>query len=255
MTSPAAPLSLRHRLAALCLGLYALFGASLGTAAMNDIDEAGKVFADARTAALAAAVAQGDEQRVRELAAQGADPNARGDRGVTLLEWALLRQSPDGMRALLDAGANPSQPGLGGATVLHMAAMADDARYLRILLDYGADPNVPHGTTQAPPLSAALMNPSDQPFELLLAHRADPNRADRLGNTPLHVAAQTHRPALVLKLLQAGADPKRRNQHGDTFQTFFRIAPAGGFSAQARAQHAEVDAWLREHGAAAEAAR
>lgn len=255
MTSPAVPLSLRRRMAALCLGLCALLGAPLGTAAMNDIDEAGKVFADAKTAALAAAVAHGDDQRVRELAAQGADPNARGDRGVTLLEWALLRQSPEGMRALLDAGANPAQPGLGGATVLHMAAMADDVRYLTILLDRGADPNAPHGVTQAPPLSAALMNPNDAAFGLLLAHRADPNRADRLGNTPLHVAAQTHRPALVLKLLEAGADPARRNQHGDTFQTYFRIAPAGGFSAEARAQHAAVDAWLRAHGAAVDAAR
>src|SRR5579883_1893081 len=99
------------------------------------------------------------------------------------------------------------------------------------------------------------MNPNETAFDLLLARRADPNRADRLGNTPLHVAAQTHRSALVLKLLQAGADPKRRNQHGDTFQTYFRIAPAGGFSAEARAQHAAVDNWLRAQGFDVEADR
>ncbi len=215
---------------------------------MNDIDEAGKVFADAKTAVLAAAVAHGDEQRVRELVGQGADLKAQGDRGVTLLEWALLKQSPGGMRALLAAGADPVQPGLGGATVLHMAAMADDPQYLKLLLDAGADANAPHGTTQAPPLSAALMNPNEAAFDLLLAHRADPNRADRLGNTPLHVAAQTHRSALVLKLLESGADPKRRNRHGDTFQTYFNIAPAGGFGAEARAQHVAVDNWLRAHG-------
>lgn len=222
---------------------------------MNDIDEAGKVFADANTAALAAAVAQGDEQRVRELAGHGADLKTHGDRGVTLLEWALLKQSRGGMRALLAAGADPAEPGVGGATVLHMAAMADDPQYLKLLLDSGADPNAPHGTTQAPPLSAALMNPNEAAFDLLLAHRADPNRADRIGNTPLHVAAQTHRPALVLKLLEAGADPKRRNQHGDTFQTYFRIAPAGGFSVEARAQQAAVDNWLRGHGVEVEGAR
>ena len=221
---------------------------------MNDIDEAGKIFADAKTAALAAAVAHGDEKRVHELA-QGGDLNIRGDGGVTLLEWALLKQSPGGMRALLTAGADPAEPGLGGATVLHMAAMADDSQYLKLLLDAGADPNTPRGTTQAPPLSAALMNPNEAAFNLLLAHRADPNRADRFGNTPLHVAAQTHRSALVLKLLEVGADPKQRNQHGDTFQTYFRIAPAGGFSAEARAQYAAVDNWLRAHGVYVEAAR
>jgi ankyrin repeat protein len=213
---------------------------------------ADQVFTDARAAQLAAAAGEGDAAKVHELVAAGADPNAQGDRGTTLLEWALLQQSPKGLVALLDNGADAARPGIGGATVVHMAAMANDPVYLKTLLDHGASPDTPHGVTQAPPLDAALMNPRDDAFHLLMAHHADPNRADRLGNTPLHVAAKVHKTRCVLQLLQAGADPGRRNQQGATFQTYFNITPAGGLNAVARAEHEQVDQWLRQHGVAVE---
>ncbi|KRE94439.1 hypothetical protein ASG87_17705 [Frateuria sp. Soil773] len=213
---------------------------------------ADQVFPDTRVAALADAAAAGNAADVRSLVAGGADPNAHGEHGVTLLEWALLQKNLAGLRALLDAGARPGQPGIGGATVLHMAAMADDPAYLRLLLDHGADPNAPHGSTGAPPLAAALMNPREDAFDLLLAHHADPNRADHLGNTPLHVAAQVHKTAAVLRLLEAGADPALRNRRGDTFQAYFNVLPAGGLNPAAKAQHERVHQWLREHGVAVE---
>ena len=224
------------------------------TSAMTEADP-NKIYRDPKTAALAEAAADGDAAQVKSLIAAGADPNAHGERNVTLLEWAMLRQSPRGLAALLDNGANASAPGVGGATPLHVAAMANDPQYLRILLDHGADPNAPHGTSGEPPLSAALMNPDHRAFDLLLQHRADPNREDRLGNTPLIVAAKTHKPDAVLRLLEAGADATHRNQRGDTFQAYFHIAPAGGFSGEAKKKHDAVNAWLTAHGVAVEAAR
>jgi len=222
--------------------------------AMTEADPK-KIFPDPKAAALAAAAAEGDAAKVKALVASGADPNARGERGVTLLEWSMLRQSPKGLAALLDNGADASQAGVGGATPLHIAAMANDPQYLRILLDHGVDPNAPHGATGEPPLSASLMNPDGRAFDLLLQHHADPNRADRLGNTPLIVAAKTHKPEAVLRLLEAGADANHRNERGDTFQTYFNIAPAGGFSADAKKKHDAVSTWLTAHGVAVEAAR
>jgi uncharacterized protein len=237
----------------LCMLLAGLMVATgtAGRALMSNAD-ADKVFSDAKTIALANTALSSDSSRVHVLVTEGANPNARGKDDVTLLEWALLQQSKSGMAALLDAGANPSEPGLGGDTVLHMAAKANDASYLKLLLDHGADPNAPHGVTQAPPIDAALMNPQTDAFELLLAHHADPNRADRMGDTPLHVAAQVHKPQCVLALLKAGADPSLRNKHGDTFQTYFNILPAGGLNASAKAQHEAVHQWLREHQVAVE---
>ena len=229
----------------------ALAGAVAGREAMSDTD-ASKVFTDHRVAGLVAAAAAGDANRAQALIAAGADPNAEGDRGVTPLEWALLHKDLRGMDVLLRAGADPGRPGVGGATALHLAAMAEDPAYLKALLDHGADPNAPHGVTQAPPLDAALMNPRSDAFELLLAHHADPNRADRMGNTPLHVAAKVHKTPCVLRLLEAGADPSRRNQQGASFQTYFNILPAGGLNPTARAEHEQVHRWLREHGVAVE---
>ncbi|MBE1161435.1 ankyrin repeat domain-containing protein [Dyella acidiphila] len=214
--------------------------------------DASNVFSEAKTIALANAALGGDGARVRAMVAEGANPDAQGKDDVTLLEWALLRQSKPAMSALLDAGAQASQPGLGGDTVLHLAAKANDVSYLKLLLDHGADPNAPHGVTQAPPIDAALMNPQNDAFDLLLAHHADPNRPDRLGDTPLHVAAQVHKPQCVLALLKAGADPSRRNKHGDTFQTYFNILPAGGLNPAAQAQHEAVHQWLRQHQVAVE---
>ena len=224
------------------------------TSAMTEADPK-KIFPDPKAAALAEAAADGDAAKVKALVASGADPNAHGERNVTLLEWAMLRQSPNGLAALLDNGADASRPGVGGATPLHIAAMANDPRYLKILLDHGANPNAPHGTTGEPPLSASLMNPDGRAFDLLLLHHADPNRADRLGNTPLIVAAKTHKPDAVLRLLEAGADASHRNERGDTFQTYFNIAPAGGFNADAKKKHDAVSAWLTAHGVAAQGTR
>lgn len=214
--------------------------------------DANNVFSDAKAVALANAALAGDSARMHLLIGEGANPNAQGKDDVTLLEWALLRQSKPAMTALLDAGANPALPGLGGDTVLHLAAKANDPSYLKLLLDHGADPNAPHGMTKAPPIDAALMNPDTAAFDLLLAHHADPNRADRLGDTPLHVAAQVHKPQCVLALLKAGADPNLRNKRGDTFQVYFNVQPAGGLNPTAKAEHEAVHQWLREHQVAVE---
>jgi hypothetical protein len=71
----------------------------------------------------------------------------------------------------------------------------------------------------------------------------------------LFVAAKTHKPDAVLRLLEAGADASRRNERGDTFQAYFNIAPAGGFSGDAQKKHDAVSGWLTAHGVAVEAAR
>jgi ankyrin repeat protein len=216
------------------------------------MDDAQAAFADPKLVQIAAAAARGDRARVHALAPTVA-LSAHGDRNVTLLEWAVLHRSDEGLAALLDAGADPAEPGIGGATVWHLAAMANDPAYLQTLIAHGGDLNAPHGLTHATPLAASLLNPDPRAFDLLLRAHADPNRADRMGDTPLHVAAKVHKPACVLALLKAGADPTAKNTTGHTFQAFLHMAPAGGLNSQAQADHQAIDAWLREHHVAVEA--
>src|SRR5690606_17367180 len=68
-----------------------------------------QTFSDPVAAHLAQAAKSGDAARIRELVAGGANPNAHGNNGTTMLEWAMLQQSRAGFEALLAAGADPSR--------------------------------------------------------------------------------------------------------------------------------------------------
>lgn len=220
----------------------------------TDTVDARIVFADPRVVELAEAVADGDAARVHALAA-GVDLSTRGDKNVTLLQWAVLNRSLAGMKALLDAGADPTQPGMDNDTVVHMAAMANDAAYLSELLARGVNPNVRNPESGAGPLRAALMGERNEQFRALLAAGADPDLADRMGNTPLHVAGQINEPQRALDLLKAGADPMARNAQGVTFQRYLFMTRAALLNAETRRSREAVEAWLSEHGIALEGAR
>lgn len=209
--------------------------------------QASEAFTDVRTAELAQAAADGDAARVRELAAAGANPNERGAKGITPLQWALYHHSTDGMKALLAAGADPAQGSDDGMTVVHLAAMADHPRYLRVLLDHGVSPDTPNTVTQATPLAAALMGERADNFEALLKAGAKPDLPDRMGNTPLHQAAKVNEFGHALELLQAGASPNTRNVQGASFQRFMFMTPEKILNAQTRRDREAVIEWLREH--------
>lgn len=227
-----------------------LFGTSCSGAAMDT----SKAFPDdTRAAELAAAAARGDNAQVAGLVRQGADPNAAGDKGVNPLQFALLAQNRDGMRALLEVGADPNRPGLGGATAMHMAAVADDPEYLRLLLDHGGDPNARHGQTGATPLAGAAGPRTDAQFRMLLEAGADPDLADRGGNTALHAAAMINAGAHVRLLLERGVDAQAKNAQGETFQTYFFRTEEALLNTQAKSDREVVRAMLRERGIPLEA--
>lgn len=217
---------------------------------MFEID-AGNVFANAEAATLATAMAGGDVERMGRLARE-VDLETRGDRNVTLLQWALLNRNLAGLQALLKAGADPAQPGIDGSTAVHMAAMAEDPIYLETLLVHRADPDTPHGVTGATALSAALMGERASQFQILLVAGADPNRTDRLGNTALHVAGKINEPGLALELLNAGADPALRNTQGVTFQHYLFSIRAELLDEGTRRDRQAIQAWLRKRGIAIE---
>lgn len=204
------------------------------------------IFNDPQAAALAAAMAEGDDTRTEALIPQ-VSLSVNGDRQVTLLQWALLHGNRHAVRALLKAGADPAQPGLDDDTVMHMAAMTEDPGYLSDLLASGADPDTPHPVSGATPLHAALRGDRAAQFHQLLAAHADPGRADRSGNTPLHMAGMIAAPDRVLALLQAGADPASRNAQGLTFQHFLFMERLDLLNASASAQWESVVKWLEAH--------
>lgn len=215
--------------------------------------DAAQVFADPLLAALAQAAARGQAAKARALIGQGADLAGQGDRGVTLLQWALLRQDHRAMALLLDLGADPAQPGIDGDSVVHLATMARDGRWLRGLLARHAPVDVANRQTGRTPLMSAVLAGRGANAALLLAAGADPARADAMGNTALHVAGQTGDADLALALLQAGAPPMARNRQGRTFRAYLFLTREALLTARARQARQAVADWLAAQGIAATA--
>lgn len=100
-------------------------------------------FGGSEFAPIANAAREGDVERIRFLAARGADPNERrGTNGWTPLMHAIHKNQLRSVAALLDARANPNFPGQSGETPLMMAAGYGQAPIVRLLLARGANPRL-----------------------------------------------------------------------------------------------------------------
>ncbi len=175
------------------------------------------------------------------------EPNAVGEKGVSALQWAMLTQNKERFEALLAAGADAGHADDTGDTVMLYAAKANDATYLDVLLAHHVDPNGANPLSGRTPLMVALLGERQAQFHKLLAAGANPNLADRSGDTALHVAAQINENQAVLELLKAGADPAARNKQGVTFQRYLNMTPTKLLSEDARVQRQAVQSWLVAH--------
>jgi ankyrin repeat protein len=129
------------------------------------------------------AVAAGDAKAVATMLANGVPPDSRHD----------------------------------GTTALYTAAVAGDVGLVEALTRAGADPNLlsagPGG--EGTPLCAAACWGYVDVVRSLLAHGADPDRAEDELWTPLRWAAAHGHEAAVRVLLDAGADPDLKAPIGD----------------------------------------
>ncbi|MEE3371694.1 MAG: ankyrin repeat domain-containing protein [Planctomycetota bacterium] len=194
------------------------------------------------TSPLAYAALRGSETSVRLLLEYGADPNVTNQAGVTALVWGVHELAK--VRLLLEAGAVPDvQTRLGNTPLIIAAAHASSVDVVRLLLEHGADVHVANrrGTSAlrnavraggletakvllsrgarqnaesngASDLSLAAGRGDQQMVELLLAHDADPNY-DK-GRSALTAALLAQKPAIVKRLLEAGARLDRRLEPG-----------------------------------------
>ncbi len=160
-------------------------------------------------------------------------------------------------RALLDAGASANtgfwepdhQPEPEWESAIYGAAgVAHHPELTRLLLQYGADPNDEETPYHAPEtydnralevlvdsgkltddgLTMILLRKTDwhdlDGITWLLGRGVDPNRTNRFGKSALHNAILSDNAlAIVVALLQHGADPTQRTERADGI----RSAPAG----------------------------
>ena len=239
-------------LSSLALSLFLLAGVPLAGCTQEvsrmDPELAAQAFpGNAGMAELAAAVRSGNVDEVKRLA-PAVDLDAKGDRDVTLLQWAILNRQQETFAALLDAGANPSIAGLGQHSAWHTAARADSPVFLEALLQRDKRIDLPHAATAETPLASAVTAGYRDNVDLLLTAGADIDAVDRMGNTALHAAGKTGDASLALLLLEAGARSDLRNDQDRTFDHYLFLMDTEFLTTHARSEMEKVRALLPAHG-------
>jgi ankyrin repeat protein len=110
------------------------------------VDVARYLLAHGAKHTLLSAVAMGEADVIRALAAGGADLNQRMDRTNhrrTPLHLAVVKKQVSALAALIDLGADLNLEDAAGLTALDQAAIDGDAEMTRLLIDAGARITVP----------------------------------------------------------------------------------------------------------------
>ena len=97
-----------------------------------------------------------------------------------------------------------------GENALGIVAARRDPTWLGFLLGRGANPDIANDRGETALMIAARLGWKDG-AELLLGRGAKVDAVNRLGETALIAAAQARQPALVRTLLEAGANPDRKD--------------------------------------------
>jgi hypothetical protein len=179
-----------------------------------------EAFPDApQTQALAKAAAAGDLGKMDGLVAHGADVNARGAGGATVIGWALYKQNLDGFRHLLELGADPNTTWDAatlpdhlyiGCSVMH----ASRGAFLRAALAAGGDPNLECGGKRL--IESRSLNTDLDELALLESHGLTYDFMTADGEPFLCEAAGFKGYKLVYHMLNTGLDPWVKDAKGTT---------------------------------------
>ena len=95
-----------------------------------------------------------------------------------------------------------------GNAGLHIAMRNRNGNWIGFLLSNEADPNIADKNGDTPLILAARLSFAEGAARMLM-HKAQVDRTNRLGETALIVAVQQRQAAIVKMLLEAGADPDK----------------------------------------------
>ena len=162
-------------------------------------------------------------------------------------------------------------PVMGGMTALLFACREGHLDVAQALVEAGADVDTVNGADGMSPVTSAIINGNFDVAMMLVQHGADPNRASKIGLTPLYSvidaqwAARTWYPApsvteekthymdLLAALVDAGADLDARLGKKLWFRTFhgdwIRQEGATAFWRAAKANDVDAMRYLLEAGA------
>ena len=149
------------------------------------------------------------------LLQNGADINAKGDNGWTLLHAAASVNARETAEVLLQNGADINAKGDNGWTLLHAAASVNARETAEVLLQNGAEVNAKNDNGVTPLHFAASAN-ARETAEVLLKSGASLNAKANNGTTPLHFAASANARETAEVLFQNGANLNAKADKGAT---------------------------------------
>lgn len=203
-------------------------------AALITVAHAGSPYLNSRLAQsdvtpLLAAVASGDEGRVRQLLKAGASPDDPAAGRSPLIQaitsfkpgvGSVLRCNVRLVKLLLTYGANPNRPDpRTGALPLLTAFDVGDMPCARVIKSAGGRTSAHDAGGRTLLMSAvgAAARSGDPKFlDLAIAWGSNPNEASSEGMTALHEAVRIDSAKVAEALLARGADPCIRNALGQT---------------------------------------
>ncbi|XP_028982416.1 uncharacterized protein LOC107045025 [Diachasma alloeum] len=230
---------------------YAAFGNSLAVARYFLELDIPQESAQGEESVLHAAARSNSQEIVALLAPNNPSLNRLDSTGLGPIHYAADRGDSSCLSTLLDAGCAADLPTRKGDTALHLAAEGGCTDNVEILIKRHADVRVKNHRGQTALhlaarshslecVEALLRNGSCDPnvddndgrtalhfalgrsllaydvTEFLIGWRADVNKADKYGYTPLHVAALNELSQCVDVLIQYGADLSARTKGGTT---------------------------------------
>ena len=185
---------------------------------------------------LHAAAHRGDVAKIGQLAARGADVDARDVYGRTPLHVATFARQREAVRALLQAGAKPGLLENDRYDAVTIAAVADDEETLRLLLSLGASARLVTSRYDGTALIAAAHLGHDGVVRQLIAAGAPLDHVNNLHWTAVIEAVVlgdggARHQASLQALLKAGASTALTDRSG---RTPLALARSRGFTAMVK---------------------
>ena len=138
------------------------------------------------------AAGQGDEETVKLLLENGADPNIKNDFKKTALSFAVIdfEEHYQVVETLIAYGATPNVIDKHGVSALTRACGLGHLSTVKFLLKNGADPNIQQGKLRLTPLMNAAELGKLKVVKALLEHGANPGLKDHKGKTAVDYASR-----------------------------------------------------------------
>lgn len=146
----------------------------------------------------------GEADTVKLFLVAGMNPDARNEKGDTVLMNALGANADAVVEVLLKGGADPNARTSNASTALHLAALTGNAPGGQLLVTYKADVNAKTDIGETPLMIAALRGYAEL-VKIFLRAGADVNAKDNRGDTPLMHAVERNHTEVIEILRSAGA--------------------------------------------------